>query len=149
MLPYFQAGSEMIVTFDVDKFRSRYPDLADISDATLESCFEDACAVWGNTDETSQFEYDPENGKIKRRLFLYSVTCHLATLQKWGKNGQQGRLTSASQGSVSTSFDLLKTNKFTGDWWCQTQCGAFAWYLLQAIVKGGRFYGFSHNHPFG
>lgn len=139
----------MIVTFDIDAFRSRYPHLADISDATLESCFEEVCAIWGNTDERSKFEYDPEHGKITRRLFLYNATCHLATLQLWEKNGQTGRIASASQGSVSTSFDLLKTNSFTGNWWCQTPCGTTAWMLLQSLIRGGRFYGFSHNHPFG
>ncbi len=139
----------MIVIFDIDAFRSRYPHLADISDATLESCFEDACATWYNTDEKSLFPYNPDKGEFKRKLFLYAVTCHLATLQLWEKNGRQGRLASASQGSVSTSFDLLKANNFTGDWWCQTQCGAMAWRMLQAVVKGGRFYGCSHNHPFG
>ena len=54
----------MIVTFDIDAFRSRYPHLADISDATLESCFEEVCAIWGNTDELSKFEYDPEHGNL-------------------------------------------------------------------------------------
>lgn len=139
----------MIVVFDIDDFRSRYPDLADISDTTLSAIFDEAASEYGNTDATSLFDYNPDKQIYKRKWFLYAVVCHLATLQQWQKNGQQGRLSSASQGSVSTSFDLLKANNFTGDWWCQTLCGQSAWRMLQSVTKGGRFYGFSHNHPFG
>lgn len=139
----------MIVTFDIDKFRSRYPHLTDISDATLREIFNEVSAEYGNTDDASPFEYDPAHDKYKRFWFLYAVVCHLATLQQWNKNGQQGRLTSASQGSVSTSFDLIKEGSFTGDWWCQTQCGQAAWRMLKSTVLGGRFYGFKKNHPFG
>lgn len=81
--------------------------------------------------------------------FLYAVTCHLATLELWNKNGQPGRVTSASQGSVNTSFDLFKSNKDTADWWNQTLCGQQAWQMLKGRTKGGRFYGYKINHPFG
>lgn len=139
----------MQVTFDIDSLRSRYPHLSDISDATLEACFEDACVMYGNTDSTSLFAYDPDDGVYSRRIFLYAVTCHLATLQQWAANGQPGRVASASQGSVSTSFDLLKTNRDTADWWYQTPCGSMAWQLLKGKLRGGRVYVFPHRHPFG
>lgn len=139
----------MQVTFDIDEFRARFPHLTDISDATLQACFDDACTMYGNDDSTSLFAYDPDNGKLQRRTFLYAVTCHLATLQQWAANGQAGRVTSASQGSVSTSFDLLKTNRDVPDWWYQTICGQMAWRLMAGKLCGGRVYLFKHHHPFG
>ncbi len=145
----FEVLFEMIVTFDVDGFRARFPHLTDISDATLSAVFDDVCTMYGNTDDKSLFAYDPDQGIYSRRTFLYAATCHLATLEQWQKNGQTGRITNASQGSVSTAFDLYKSNKDLPDWWNQTLCGQQAWRMLSALTKGGRFYGFTRNHPFG
>lgn len=139
----------MIVVFNIDDFRSRYPDLADISDTTLKSIFNMISEQYGNSDDSCRIKYDPAHGKYMRKYFLYAVVCHLATLQLREKNGQQGRLASASQGSVSTSFDLLKGNSLVQQWWTQTDCGAQAYMMLKSYVLGGRFYSFSHNHPYG
>lgn len=79
---------------------------------------------------------------------LYFATCHLLTLDLWG-NGQTGRVASASQGSVSTSFDLLKTKSTVGDWWVQTPCGQRYWILTAGLAKGGRLYTPNHYHPYG
>lgn len=139
----------MKVEFDIDVFRCRYEHLADISDEALKMCFQDACELYGNDDSSLCFKYEPENDIYARRAFLYAVTCHLATLELWNKNGQPGRVISASQGSVNTSFDLFKSNKDTADWWNQTLCGQHAWQMLKGRTKGGRFYGYKINHPFG
>lgn len=139
----------MIVTFDVENFRARFPHLTSISDATLQACFDDVCEIYGNTDATSPFPYDPAQNIFKRRIFLYAATCHIATLEQWSQSGQEGRITNASQGSVSSTFDLYKANKETPDWWNQTLCGQQAWRMLKALLCGGRFYGFKENHPFG
>lgn len=79
------------------------------------------------------------------------ICCHLSFsyIRAVEQNGQPGRVTSASQGSVNTSFDLFKSNKDTADWWNQTLCGQQAWQMLKGRTKGGRFYGYKINHPFG
>ena len=63
--------------------------------------------------------------------------------------GQQGRIASASQGSVSTSFDLLKANSLTAQWWLQTPCGTQFWIMSQSYRKGGRVYISKHFHSYG
>lgn len=136
------------VVFSAGEFRTEYPpfaDDADYSDALLTSMFDTAVMLLGN--ETSPVPYDPAQSVYDRRRLLYAATCHLLTLADGGD--QPGRVTSASQGSVSTSFDLLKTNSYTGDFWAQTACGRIVWLILLPYIKGGRLYTTRSWHPWG
>lgn len=142
-----------VVVFSSDEFRGIYPQFSDtdvVTDAQLEEAFNTAVDFIGNSDSKSYFAYDPDNGVTTRKRALYSATCHLATLlYLWPANGQTGRVASASQGSVSTSFDLLQGNSTTANWWLQTPCGATLWMMLKPYLLGGRFYGDRHFHPYG
>lgn len=140
-----------VVIFDPDKFREIYPAYSDevkFSDEYLQYYFDLAVGFVGNTDADSFAPYDPENKIFLRERLLYLVTCHLLTLDQ-RPEGQPGRVTSATQGSVSTSFDLLKANTFVGDWWAQTKCGAMYWTMTARFRVGGRFYGGGNFHPWG
>lgn len=142
------------VTFDYEEFIARFPHLATAVEegkitATQINTIYTSVAQWlGADDSTSIYPYDPNNGVYTRKNLLYLATCHLASMSLWS-NGQGGRVASASQGSVSTSFDLLKANSLIANWWLQTPCGQQYWIMSAAYRKGGRLYGVSNYHPYG
>lgn len=139
------------VELDVAEFRTWFKGLTEevISDQLLGVFWEQACGIVGNTDGTSFAPYDPTATppKLERKALLYYALCHLATLSVRGD--QPGRIASASEGSVSTSFDLIKSNSQTAQWWNQTPCGSTYWTLTAKYRMGGRLYGQSHYHPWG
>ena len=140
-----------VVEFDIEEFRTQFPKFSDetkYSDEYLEGVFEQAVVIVGNDDATSLAPYDPPKVLLRKTL-LYLATCHLATLDD-NPDGVPGRVASASQGSVSTSFDLMRSNSnsWASQWWAQTQCGARFWLLTARFRTGGRIYpGPSNYHP--
>lgn len=141
------------VTFDIDEFLSLFPHIAEAVEqkrTTAEFITEtfDSVASWLGADDSSLYPYNPDQGIKTRKTLLYLATCHLVTLGLWPQ-GQSGRITNASQGSVSTSFDLLKANTLTANWWLQTPCGSQYWVMSQGYRKGGRVYIHRKHHPYG
>lgn len=137
------------VVLNTDNFRLMYPSLTEsvLPTQILELLWDQACSIVGN-DDRSFSPYDPEKGVKEREVLLYLVTCHLATLAS-GDQNQAGRLTSVSEGSVSASFEGIKANSVTAQWWLQTRCGATYWALTAKYRMGGRLYGQSNYHPYG
>ncbi len=129
---------------DISSFRAAYPGLteAKISDEELETLWASIMALLG--DGEGNFPYP----KATIKAILYAALCHLATLHTNGMD-QPGRIASATEGSVSTSFDFIKTNSEVGDWWMQTKCGALFWMMTKRYRVGCRFYGGSNFHPWG
>lgn len=121
--------------FDIESFRGCYPGLTEdkISDAELTACWEELCALLG--DGQGNFPYSPE--KIKP--IVRSALCHLATL-RMNNSDQPGRVTSATEGSVSVSFEVLQAKTETAQWWNQTRCGALFWAMTLPQRSGPRIY---------
>lgn len=142
------------VVFNESEFLARFPHLAiALNEGKLTQTYiietYNGVAQWlGSTDSTSMYPYDPAQNIYTRKNLLYLATCHLLSLGLWSA-GQPGRVASASQGSVSTSFDLLHTNSLVGQWWLQTPCGAQYWIQSAPYRKGGRIYIPSDYHPYG
>ena len=141
----------MILEFNQTKFLSLFSNINDlyvkgkISDEYLTEKFDIVCQMFGNKDN-SVIPYNKDKNILDReRLFFYAM-CHLITLETQDYNG---RIASASQGSVSTSFDLLKGGNFTKDFWAQTQCGSIFYMQYQSYTKGGRLYHSYDYHPYG
>lgn len=139
-----------LVELDIAKFRAMRPEFTTevISDETIQVLWELACDIVGNREGKELYPYNPDKDETTRAYLIYLVLCHLATLHLWPA-GQSGRVASASEGSVSTSFETLKANSFTGQYWTQTQCGATYWMLTAPYRRGGRFYGEKVYHPYG
>lgn len=139
------------VELDTNEFRIWFPGLTEevISDELLKILWEQACMLVGNTDSTSFAAYatDATPPKLERKVLLYYALCHLATLSTRGD--LPGRVASAGQGSVSTSFDLIQSSSQTAQWWNQTQCGATYWTMTARYRMGGRLYVGSGFHPWG
>lgn len=139
-----------IYELNVGVFRSKFPQYADVTaypDELITNSFTVAESLVNNTN-SSNIPYDPTHNIYTRGNILEYLTCHLITLSEL-PNSQTGRIASASQGSVSTSFDLPKTNSVTGDWYNQTRCGQLVWILLAPYRLGGRIYNTSTYHPWG
>lgn len=89
--------------------------------------------------------YDAEKGVEVRKVVLWALMCHLATLAYWQSQGQTGPMTNASEGSVSAGFAQLQN--WGKPWWNQTQCGQTAWAIMMQYTMGGRYYGITYRHP--
>ena len=94
-----------IVVFDIVKFRAMFPEFSGVSDAQLLFLFDQSTDYLNNTNYS--LVIDP----VKRERLLYLLMAHLAYLRFGdvegnGGTGMVGRLSSASEGSASASFDL-------------------------------------------
>ena len=144
-----------IVAWDIVSFLDMYPQFSEcgemaMSETVLDSLFEVACSIVDNT-EGGMIPYDPGNGVKVRKIVLYALVCHLATLNKWGANGQSGPLSNASEGSVSVGFQTAsyKQGGELATWLRQTPCGQTAWLLISRFAAGPRLYGVGNYHPYG
>lgn len=141
----------MDVELDTEEFREWFPGLTEcvVNNDLLDALWQQVCSLLGNTDATSFAPYDPDATPpvLERKVELYYALCHFATLATRGS--QPGRIASASEGSVSTSFDLIKSNSQTAQWWNQTPCGSTYWMMTMKYRRGGRLYVSSGYHPWG
>lgn len=142
------------VVFDYEEFITRFDHIGKavaegkLTETSVTAAY-DSIASWQGADDNSIYPYDPENGITLRKDVLYLMTCHFLTLQLWSGTGQSGRIASASQGSISTSFDLLKSSKDIPNYWFQTPCGQQFWVMTASYRVGGRFYRVCNYHPWG
>lgn len=119
-----------VVEFDVAEFRGMYPNIKN-TDTQLQFCFMKAELFFNNTEQSCEKDIN------KRKIYLYLIVAHLATLQAQVESGNTlvGRISSATEGSVSVSSDygvLGRNEKF----WAQTQHGAEYW-ALTALFRTG------------
>ena len=103
----------MDVALDIEEFRSWFPGLTEavINDVLLGVLWDQVGAIVGTTDADSFAPFDPDATPpvLERKVLLYYALCHMATLSTRGD--QPGRVASASEGSVSSSFDLIKSTR--------------------------------------
>ena len=115
-----------IVAFDAGRFKQRYPEFAAVSDAYLSACFNEAGLYLSNTDCSIVQDV------TRREILLWMLTAHIAylsgALNPGGIAGGPvpvGRTSSATEGSVSVSFDYSDAG--TPAWYQQSQWGIAFW----------------------
>ena len=83
-------------------------------------------------------------GYPKQYYWACVVLAHIMTLYgiQGGAGGAVGRVSDATEGSVSGSFAFLDT--INGTWWNQTPFGAMCWQLLKQ--RGGATYFAQNNY---
>lgn len=136
------------VKFDYDLFRGQFPHIKLGNMAELAGLWEIAQSFVGDH-LTSQIPYDPERGVYKRRTVLYLALAHLIQMRQLGaQGGLAGRVTSATEGSVSVSVEPFQANSLTAQWWSQTNEGALYWQLTAPYRLGGRWYFCHEAHPY-
>lgn len=129
---------------DISAFRDCYPALTQerISDEQVENLYGVISALLG--DGEGNFPY-PE---ASIQPIIFSALCHLITLWLDDSNSP-ARVASASQGSVSVSFDNIQARSEQGSWWNLTKCGALFWVLTQRYRTGCKLYTSKNYHPWG
>lgn len=125
-----------VAVFDYGKWAARYPELA----ATVEQClaeelFGEAGLYCANTD-ASVIPAAPGDYQPRLRL-LGMLVAHLAYLSSPARQGTVGRVSQASQGSVSASLEMGPATGSSA-WFLQTPYGANFW-QASAPYRMGRY----------
>ncbi|EHJ83328.1 hypothetical protein LTSEBAI_1646 [Salmonella enterica subsp. enterica serovar Baildon str. R6-199] len=114
------------VTFDWQAFSALYPEFSAVGQVSAAAMFGKATTLYlDNTDDS------PVTDLNEREQLLFLLVAHLCSLRglgsgKDGQAGLVGRITSASQGSVSVSVDNSGSNDASW-WYLQTPYGADYW----------------------
>jgi hypothetical protein len=112
------------VAFDPAAFKARYPEFAAVSSVALAACFVEAGLYLANADK-------PVRNEARRSMLLNMLTAHIAylggMLSADGMPRPVGRLSQASEGSVSASFDGPPATPGSGAWFQQSAYGASFW----------------------
>ncbi|MCW7763025.1 DUF4054 domain-containing protein [Photorhabdus luminescens] len=114
-----------VVVFDVVKFRIRYPEFSSVSDVLLDTYFTEATLYLNNTAQSPVSELE------LRAMLLNMLVAHIAELNRLSASGTAanplvGRVSSASEGSVSVSADMGAVSERAA-WFLQTKYGAMYW----------------------
>ena len=122
------------VVFDPTAFKARYPEFAAVPDATLTACFMEAGLYLSNADNS------PVQNLTRRATIFNMLTAHVAylggLLSADGMPRPVGRVSQASEGSVSAGFEYLAPG--SAAWFSQTQYGASYWAATSSL-RGMRY----------
>lgn len=124
------------VTFNPTAFKTRYPEFAAVTDPMLQLYFDEATLYLSNGDGS------PVGNLTKRAILLNMLTAHVAmlggALSADGMPRPVGRVSQASEGSVSASFEDVAPTPGSGAWFRQTQYGAAFWQATTSL-RGFRY----------
>lgn len=116
------------VEFNQAVFATRYPAFSGVSPVLLEMFFVEASQLVDNT------EASIITNLTEREIYLYLMMAHLMQLNgirsdgtTASDNGLVGRISSATEGSVSVSVDYPQQQSAMGAWLSQTKYGAQYW----------------------
>lgn len=123
-----------VVVFDAASFKIRYPEFSTVPDVLLSEYFGDATLYLSNSD------CSPVQDVSRRSRLLNMLTAHLAylggALSADGRPGPVGRVSSATEGSVSISTEYATPG--TAAWFTQTPYGAAFWQATSTL-RGFRY----------
>ena len=125
-MPY--PSSQGVVMFDPAEFVGMYPPFATVAPTALQMNFDLATLILNNSPKSRIASV------LVRKPILYLLTAHMTQLLN-GKNGEQpsdvvGRISDASEGSVSVSAEWASQVSANAAWFLQTQYGATAWQMM-------------------
>lgn len=114
-----------IVAFNAATFRAMYPEFSNVADPLLPFLFDQSTDYLDNT------EYSLVVEAAKRERLLYMLMAHIAYVRFGdskgnGGSGLVGRISSASEGSVSVSADVGPV-EFRYAWYTQSPYGMDYW----------------------
>ena len=119
------------VVFNPAHFKGIYPQFAGISDTQLEWFFKKSEQILDNS-ENSCIDEDT------RLIWFYLLVAHYAQLQTQIQSGNSavGRISSATEGSVSVSLDYPTSAVGREKWFNQTPHGAEYWMMTAPYRTG-------------
>ena len=125
-----------VVVFDPSCFRTDYPEFVDINGNVLGRYFKEATLYLSNEDNS------PVPCVKRRAILLNMLTAHCAylagTLSSDGKPPLVGRVSQASEGSVSATLEYISPTPGSGAWFNQTSYGAAFWQATKSL-RGMRY----------
>ena len=143
----------MRVVFDPEHFKEAFGeiDLTSVTLGSLQMYWEIAVSYVGDDDSNSFAPYNPDQGIIERRLLLELAMAHqiLYAQLNASSGGLSGRVTSATEGSVTVAVEPLKADSLNAQYWTQTPYGTQYWMLTAKYRLGGRLFCHKEAHPFG
>lgn len=116
------------ITFNYASWQAAYPPLATVPDADAQGYFDLATQLWRN-DGTS-----PCSTAAQQTRLLYLLTAHMAKLFAPQAQGGQaagivGRISNASEGSVSVQTEYSSQISDSQAFYVQTAYGALFWQM--------------------
>jgi hypothetical protein len=117
------SGTLGVVTFDYALWSLRYPEFAVVSSLVAGEYFTEATLYLDNT--ACSVVQDASAGG-QRALLLNMLTAHIASLNGFGSSPLVGRISQATEGSVSVSAEYGPASG-TSAWFLQTKYGAAYW----------------------
>lgn len=119
-----------VAVFDYAKWTAMFPYMAAVPEAVADGFFTVAELLFANDDCSPIADTD------KRLVFLNYIVAHLARLAGYpagtGPDGMVGRVSSATEGTVSIDSDY-GTVRESQAWWIQTPEGATFWQLTRFL----------------
>jgi hypothetical protein len=114
-----------VAVFNPTAFKARYPEFAAIDNGVLTGMFAEAGLYLNNTDCSIVQDV------ARRGVLLNMLTAHIAfiggVLNADGQPRPVGRVSAATEGSVSASFEGVPPTPGSGAWFNQSQYGAAFW----------------------
>ena len=126
------------VVFDYGSLVLQYPELSSVTSSQAQLCFNTAELYLNNTATSPVPGTTPSS---TRGLLLGMLTAHLAKLTiplDGTLSPLVGRISNASEGSVSVAVDMPST--INSAWFQQTTYGALFWQACSAFRQGGRYF---------
>ena len=133
-----------IVAFDYNFFTQRYPELAVYVTQTQGQLYFNEAQLYVDNTVCSPIQDSIVGGQ--RYMFLHMVTAHIAALN--AALGQPssplvGRISNATEGSVSVQAEMAGPEPGGKDWFMQTKYGAAYWqasaqFRMFKVVPGPR-----------
>lgn len=122
----------MSVSFNYSAWSARYPEFSAVTEPTAQLYFNEACLYCDNTGA------GPVSDEAVLSVLLNMLTAHIAYLAVPGRDSV-GRVSSASEGSVSASFDMQAPG--SAAWFAQSKYGIAFWqataqYRTARIYRG-------------
>ena len=143
-----------VVAFVYATWVQMYPEMAGVSQTAATLYFTQACQMCDNTPASLITDASATG---LRAVCLYALTAHFAALAGQGnggaggsgRGGLVGRISSASEGSVSVSTEMAGATASSA-WYQQTQYGSIYWSLTAQFRTMRYIPGPSRNmEPYG
>ncbi|MGA7539854.1 MAG: DUF4054 domain-containing protein [Steroidobacteraceae bacterium] len=131
-----------IVTFDPAAFIAAYPSFATVPASALQANFNSATLMLNNS-WCSVVRDEPTRAQLLNLLTAH-ITALLNGAYGEGPSGAVGRVSSATEGSVSANIDYL-TQSEAAAYFTQTQWGAMFWQAT-AIYRTARYVSACHRN---
>jgi hypothetical protein len=117
------------VVFNYSEFFTRYPEFSESVEFDLAQLYFEEAGIYLDPTDSSMIA-----NQTKRKVCLYMLTAHIAAMNRPGGTDLVGRISSATEGSVTVQAEMAQPG--TGAWFMQTKYGAAYWQATSQYRTG-------------